>query len=203
MVSRAESERREAKRQAKQLRRQGRREQWERDDQRTRSRQRVRAAGIGVLGLVSVTVVVAGLWFAFFQPRPGRSVGTSGAGVHTGQPSEGYSTTPPTSGPHLPQAPPWGVQDEISEPLQVHALEHGGVLVQYNCPESCAVLVSRLNSIGTRYESKVIVAPYSKMTALIALTSWGKIDLLDEFDVGRIEKFIEKNRNHAPESFVP
>ena len=103
----------------------------------------------------------------------------------------------------MPQSPPWGVQDEISEPLQVHALEHGGVLVQYNCPESCAVLVSRLNSIGTRYESKVIVAPYSKMTALIALTSWGKIDLLDEFDVGRIEKFIEKNRNHAPESFVP
>jgi hypothetical protein len=38
------------------------------------------------------------------------------------------------------------------------------------------------------------------MSSRIALTSWGKIDLLDEFDRERIEEFVKKNRNFAPES---
>ena len=37
------------------------------------------------------------------------------------------------------------------------------------------------------------------MDARIALTSWGRIDLLDEFDLERIEEFVSKNRGHAPE----
>ena len=86
-------------------------------------------------GLAVVAVLGVGYWFAFLQPRPGESVSTSGAGDHSGRlagdhsgrPEGGYSTTPPTSGSHAPQAPPWGEQNSLSKPLQVHALEHGGV----------------------------------------------------------------------------
>jgi hypothetical protein len=46
----------------------------------------------------------------------------------------------------------------------------------------------------------VILAPYSKMSARIALTSWGQIDLLDQFEEDRIREFVKKNRNHAPEN---
>jgi hypothetical protein len=43
-----------------------------------------------------------------------------------------YTSTPPTSGPHLPQTVAPGVYREaIAEELQVHALEHGHVLIQY------------------------------------------------------------------------
>jgi hypothetical protein len=78
-------------------------------------------------------------------------------------------------------------------------LEHGGVLVQYNCSTACGELRQLLRSITSGYNSKVILAPYPGMSSRIALTSWGKIDLLDEFDRERIEEFVKKNRDHAPE----
>jgi hypothetical protein len=84
--------------------------------------------------------------------------------------------------------------------LQVHALEHGGVLVQYNCPEACNDLVDLLRSIVRGYDRKVILAPYTNMDSRIALTAWGKIDLLDSFEDERVQDFIKKNRNHGPES---
>jgi hypothetical protein len=156
-------------------------------------------AGLGLVGLLAIGVLGFGYWLAFLQPRPGESVSTSGADDHSGVPAGGYSTSPPTSGPHSPQAPDWGEQRQLPEILQVHALEHGGVLVQYNCPTACPGLVQQLRFITSDYDSKVILAPYSKMESRIALTSWGKIDLLDEFDQDRIEEFVKKNRNHAPE----
>ena len=56
-----------------------------------------------------------------------------------------YNSNPPTSGPHLPYIAPWGVHTEpISKELQVHNLEDGGVMVQYNCPSGCPDLVEKL-----------------------------------------------------------
>lgn len=196
MPTKVEREQREAKQQ----RRMQRREQWLVDERKHRVRQRLRRAGFGVAAVLGAGIVVFGFWYAFLN-RPGRSVETSGSGVHTGAPGGGYSSSPPTSGSHAKGVPDWGEQGEIPEPLQVHALEHGGVLIQYNCPESCPELEQQLRAVLRKYDAKVILAPYSGMSALIALTSWGKIDLLDEFDSGRIEKFASKNRNHAPESF--
>ena len=196
MTSREQREKREAKR----LRRLERREERWRQEDRERFRRRIRLAGLGVVGLLAAGAIAFGFWFAFLQPRPGESVSTSGAFDHSGVPAGGYSTSPPTSGPHSPQAPPWGKQNALPELLQVHALEHGGVLVQYKCPTPCPDLVQQLRSITREYDSKVILAPYSRMSSLIALTSWGKIDLLDEFDRERIEEFVKKNRNHAPEN---
>ncbi len=196
MTSREQREKKEAKR-ARRLQR--REERWHQEE-RERFRRRIRMAGIGVLGLIGVAVIAFGFWSVYLQPRPGESVSTSGAFDHSGVPRGGYSTSPPTSGSHSPQAPSWGEQGEVSEILQAHALEHGGVLVQYNCPTGCRDLVQQLRSITGNYNSKVILAPYSRMSSRIALTSWGKIDLLEEFDRERIEEFVKKNRNRAPES---
>ena len=184
----------------KRQRRVERREQRSQEEQRFRVRRRIRMAGLGALGLVVVGVLAVGIWFVSFQPRPGESVSASGGGNHSGVPPGGYSTSPPTSGPHSTQVANWGEQGQVPEILQVHALEHGGVLVQYNCPTACRELISQLRSITEKYDSKVILAPYTNMDSLIALTSWGKIDLLDEFDRERIEEFVDKNRNHAPEN---
>lgn len=195
MPTREQREKQEAKRE----RRLKRRAERDRQSEHDRRRQRLRMAVRGLAGLAIFAVLAFGYWFAFLQPRPGESVSTSGAGDHSGYPEGGYSTSPPTSGPHAPQAPPWGEQNGLSEPLQVHALEHGGVLVQYNCSPGCPQLVRNLELITGGYDRGVILAPYSGMDARIALTSWGKIDLLDKFDSERIEEFVSKNRGHAPE----
>jgi len=105
-----------------------------------------------------------------------------------------YNSDPPTSGPHLPNIASWGVsQEPITKELQVHNLEDGGVMVQYNCPATnpeCKTLVQKLAGIVRRYD-QVILAPYPGMKEKIALTAWSRIDKFNDFDEKRIVRFIE------------
>jgi Protein of unknown function (DUF3105) len=102
-----------------------------------------------------------------------------------------YNSDPPTSGPHLPYIAPWGIHTEpIPKELQVHNLEDGGVVVQYNCPTGCPDLVDKLKAIVQRYERQVLLAPYAGMKTRIALTAWTRLDAFDEFDEARIVRFI-------------
>jgi hypothetical protein len=112
-----------------------------------------------------------------------------------------YNSVPPTSGPHMPVIARWGVHAEpIRDELQVHNLEEGGVLVQYNCPQGCPDLIAKLRAIVLRYDTQVILAPYPGMDSRIALTAWSRIDKFDEFDEKRIVRFIQAYRgiDHHP-----
>jgi hypothetical protein len=123
---------------------------------------------------------------------PGKEVPSLG-NDHLKTPSDShipYNSTPPTSGPHLSYIAKWGVsKTPIADELQVHNLEDGGVMIQYNC-QNCDVLVARLEKFADKY-NKVIVAPYPKMKTPIALTAWGRIDTMDQPDEARIERFIK------------
>jgi len=106
------------------------------------------------------------------------------------EPHPPYNSNPPTSGPRSSDIASWGIHDvPVPLELQVHNLEHGGVMVQYNCPVECPELVEKLARITLDHDL-VILAPYPMMEARIALTAWGRIDLLEEFDPARIERFI-------------
>ena len=108
-------------------------------------------------------------------------------------PHEAYNSNPPTSGPHLPYIAPWGVHTRpIQRELQVHNLEDGGVVVQYNC--DCPDLAAKLGDLVRQYDKHVIVAPYPEMTSTIALTAWTRIETLSAFDEKRIRRFIEAYR---------
>ena len=117
------------------------------------------------------------------------------------EPIPPYNSDPPTSGPHLPYIAPWGIHTEpLPRQLQVHNLEDGGVMVQYNCPEGCPDLVAKLKAIVSGYEHQVILAPYPGMKTRIALTAWTKLDAFDDFDEKRIRRFITAYRgiDHHP-----
>ena len=146
--------------------------------------------GTGVL----VALAVVG-WFAYQSAAnlPGTPVPSLGnAHIQTlADPHLPYNSDPPTSGPHLPYIAPWGIHTaSIPKELQVHNLEDGGVLVQYNCPQGCPDLVEKLAAIVNRYAKQVILAPYPGMDKRIALTAWGRIDKFDDFDERRIVRFI-------------
>lgn len=124
-----------------------------------------------------------------FVPSLGnRHVGPTAVGLAT------YNSDPPTSGPHLPSIARWGIHDDpILKELQVHNLEDGGVVVQYNCQKQdaeCQPLAQKLATIARRY-NHVILAPYPGMSPRIALTAWTRIDKLNVFDEKRIVRFIE------------
>jgi hypothetical protein len=121
-----------------------------------------------------------------------------------------YNTDPPTSGPHVAFITKWKIYTiPIPKEIQVHNLEDGGVIIQYNC-QSCDDMIAKLEALVTRYYEKavkeqlrsidpgrppkyerLILAPYPGMKTTIALTAWGRIDRLDSFDEARIVRFIE------------
>lgn len=112
-----------------------------------------------------------------------------------------YNSDPPTSGPHLPYVAPWGIHTEpIPRQLQVHNLEDGGVMVQYNCPDGCPDLVAKLKAIVSGYDRQVILAPYPGMKTRLALTAWARLDAFEDFDEKRVRGFITAYRgiDHHP-----
>ncbi|HKW92040.1 MAG TPA: DUF3105 domain-containing protein [Methylomirabilota bacterium] len=111
------------------------------------------------------------------------------------EPHPPYNSDPPTSGAHLPYIAPWGIHNEpIPRELQVHNLEDGGVVIQYNCAGPCSDLVAKLAEITRRYETQVLLAPYPGMRTRIALTAWTRLDAFDAFDEARIVRFIRAYR---------
>ncbi len=164
----------------------------ERRRQRARVRRRRQLVWIGVV-IVALAVVGFVVLRGTSRPRPGQAVPSMG-NQHVSPEQVGsivYNSTPPTSGPHLGQLARWGVHSEpISNELQIHNLEDGGVMVQYNC-EDCDELVEQLAGIVRRDPEQVILAPYPDMDSRIALTAWGRINTFNEFDEERIVAFIE------------
>jgi len=154
------------------------------------------------LFLTSAAVVVAAAVVAWFAYRavanlPGQQLADLGnqhiPTVET--PHAPYNSDPPTSGPHLPYIAPWGVHTRPIPPeLQVHNLEDGGVMVQYNCPSACPDVVEKLKAIVQGYPDRVILAPYPGMKTRIALTAWTRIDTFDQVDESRIKGFIKAYR---------
>ena len=132
------------------------REQRRRQQERARLKRQLTWAAIAVVALALVGFVV---FREANRPRPGRAVPSMG-NQHIGPEQVGtitYNSTPPTSGPHLGQVARWGTHAEpIPNELQVHNLEDGGVMVQYNC-EDCDELVNQLVRIVRRYDDHVIL----------------------------------------------
>jgi hypothetical protein len=125
--------------------------------------------------------------------------------IERNQPHPPYNSTPPTSGWHYGDAvAPWGVSREpIPNEVQVHNLEHGGIMIQYDCPDGCPEIVSRLESIVRSYPSKVILAPYPGIPDhRIAVTAWGRLAYLDQVDEPFLRRFIQRFKDKGPE-YVP
>ena len=118
---------------------------------------------------------------------------------------EPYNSFPATSGPHYPiWWQEWGVVEfEMPDEVAVHNMEHGGVLIRYDCPQGCVELVTQLVAITEQF-SKVILSPLSEMDTTIALTAWGYLDKFNDFDSERILGFIDQHLNspEAPEPLV-
>jgi hypothetical protein len=149
----------------------------------------------------ALVVIAAGIAGLFFYQRASNLPGTyvpSLGNAHiqsASEPHQAYNSDPPTSGPHLPSIASWGIHTApVAKELQVHNLEDGGVVVQYNCRQACPELVEQLGAVVRRYQTRVVLAPYPGMEKRIALTAWTRIDTFDEFDEKRIARFVDAYR---------
>ena len=197
--------------------------------QRTQDRRNLLliAAGVVVLG-VAILLVAAYLnhqsqagsgnrlaWQDLSGQTAGTQIADEGTATHI-DPSTTwhYKFYPPTSGPHYgqPYAPvPWQTVDQtLSEGQFVHNLEHGGIVILYNCPggSDCDKLKSELTNYvknlaplePTYHEVKLVLTPYSKgMQKKVALVAWHWVEFLDGYDQNEITRFYEIHADQGPE----
>lgn len=111
----------------------------------------------------------------------------------------------------------------------VHSLEHGYIVMSYICtsfviaseqsergdltekeiatdssdPRNDEECNDRKEQLSQVYEKKgqrkLIVVPRENLDSNFALTAWNYLDKFDEFDSGRIDKFIDSHRDQGPE----
>lgn len=132
----------------------------------------------------------------------------------SGEAYAGYNSAPPTSGPHAPRPAEFKIHREpVAREQLVHSMEHGGVVVWYNCEagpaplsaEACTGLRDQLEATVRPYlEAKklVVLVPSPDSPARISLTAWTILDSMDSFDEARVQSFLDVFiRRFNPEKF--
>ena len=125
-----------------------------------------------------------------------------------------YLHDPPTSGCHYNlgygTAPvQTGVYDQVIRPeYWVHNLEHGYVVVLYNCPSGCADDVKTLSDWyasvppdprGVGYQ-KILVMPETTMAPKFAAISWDWYDPMPtKLDINEVRRFYANHVDESPE----
>ncbi len=181
-------------------------ERWEarREAQAAEQKRIVRKRLFKRLGKYSVAIVIVaaigyGLFKAATRPKPGESIADLGnEHIESEQaPHIPYNSVPPTSGPHVSGKAVSGIHDEqISDELQLHNLEDGGVIVHYDSARVPTSTVEELVSLIKGYRKDVILEPYTKpsLPTPIVLTAWSRIEKMEVFDRERIKQFIKAYR---------
>jgi len=170
----------------------------------------------GLAGGGVVTMLLVGfLVFQAVQSRPmlGEAYPiASREHIPNGQKAVDYNSDPPTSGQHYDQPAEAGFY-EVAPPDEalVHNLEHGHVVVYYNCElvdeAACASLKEQIKQsmsrAGVARETgtiKLVAAPRPGMPNLITYTRWGRLYRAEGFDADEFQLYVKQNRNRlAPE----
>jgi len=121
-----------------------------------------------------------------------------------------YASRPPTSGAHYdPPYATYGVfEQQVLPGYWVHNLEHGAVILLYNCAEPCPDLVDQLKDLHASLPpgrnargavARMLAIPYPDMDHKIAVVAWGRLLELDDFDAHQIRMFYDAYIDRGPE----
>jgi hypothetical protein len=139
-------------------------------------------------------------------PDIGRQVPSEGQGhVSDGTPVA-YKNNPPSSGPHASSLAYGKYRTEQPRERWVHSLEHGGVVVLYNCPGGCDETRARLEGLFDALEpdetgkKRLVVAPDARIPTRVAAIAWTWLLELEEADTATIGCFIAARKGKAPEN---
>ena len=119
-----------------------------------------------------------------------------------------YLAEPPSSGSHYPN---WAAYQTYATPIPwgnlVHNLEHGAMVIVYNCPQGCADDVTRLQAwidalppdpaCGAAH--RIILAPDPTLSVQFAATAWTWTLRSDCFDETAFTQFYAEHYGHGLE----
>ena len=134
--------------------------------------------------------------------------------VGTPQPCQGFchvpegfniswDVNPPTSGNHYPS--PEGTLGEhvmaVPRGRYIHSMEHGAVILMYNCPNGCNAELQVLRQVVAQTSgSLVIMTPDPLLSgSRFAATSWGWVYRFDAPDAATLTCFVKQHDRHGRE----
>jgi hypothetical protein len=124
-----------------------------------------------------------------------------------------FTTNPPSSGPHYGV---WAAYEIYSVPVPmgylVHAMEHGAVVVLYNCSDDCSAEVAQAETWANTLppdplcatnsaKRRVIVSPDPKLLTKWAAAAWGATLRTSCFEADVFTEFYDLFYAKAPENF--
>jgi hypothetical protein len=128
-----------------------------------------------------------------------------------------YNSNPPCSGSHYPI---WAAFQEYDKPIErpylVHDMEHGAVVLLYNCalakPNApCPGLVDQLRKVRDALPTdpgcdattrvRVVIAPDPGLDVPVAAATWGFTYKADCVDAPTLEQFAKDHYAKGPEDF--
>lgn len=162
-----------------------------------------------IIGSAMVGVVVLIVAFVGFRPLPEElsdvetfpNMGRDH--LAEGDPIPDYNSAPATSGDHFPTAAQCGIYtSEIPDSIQVHNLEHGTVVVQYQ-PDVDPDELQALHDYARTKQSHILVAPREDLEDPVVITSWTRMLRLESVDLVTIDVYYDQFAFKGPEAGVP
>jgi hypothetical protein len=110
---------------------------------------------------------------------------------------------PPHSGKHYPV---WSSAGEKDEPVErgfwVHNLEHGWIVLVYNCPDGCDAELARLREVlDARPDLDILLTPDPLLGgSRFAAISWTWVYAFEDPVVDQLLCFVDQHYDHSPET---
>lgn len=124
-----------------------------------------------------------------------------------------WESNPPASGPHYPYWARWDREyKELDRRYWLHNVEHGGIVLAYNCPEGCDDVLEAFRArMRERIVDSACSAPiYNRMIITsdaklppdvkVAAVAWN-VYYTDSCVDPYLETFVAQRYNQAPEDF--
>jgi hypothetical protein len=119
-----------------------------------------------------------------------------------------YLTNPPSSGNHYPYWAAYGTYTKTFRPgFWVHNLEHGAVVIGYNCPAGCAEdvaaaqgFIDSLPNDCVAPPRRIIFLPNPELDKKFAASAWGFTLKADCFDRPSFAQFVADHYGHGREA---
>ena len=137
--------------------------------------------------------------------------------IAEGETATDWNSDPPTSGQHYGQWAPAGFYDDaIPDGYLVHNMEHGYVIIYYNCARvdtDCETFKTGIEAamagVGndpTTNTIKLVAVPRPTMDNPITYASWGHLYSANTFIPEELVLYVQtyrSNQNYAPEWSLP
>ena len=180
----------------------------QREERRKAARLKARRRKIVIWSSIAgvVAVVVA---FLALQSQPEELAGVESFAaqgrdhLEEGESPPAYNSDPPTSGDHAASTAQCGIHTEpVPDVLQVHNLEHGAIVIQYQ-PDLPAEEIVALENFARTKDSHILVAPRMGLGDSVVVTSWTRMLRLDKADIPVIDLYYDEYVFSGPEVGVP